>query len=118
MVDKLVEECTETVQEVKLAKITSAENENKNKCSSCTLYIVLSSIIFTVNNRIYTYFIYFHWYLKRDVIRVKFDTYTKQQLNERIDGKRQTNRDQKSNLFFLQRHDQSQKSPLKLLKIR
>ena len=42
----------------------------------------------------------------------------KQQFNERINGKRQTNRDQKSNLFFLQRHDQSQKRPLKLLKIR
>ena len=26
---------------VKLAKITSAENENKHKCSSWTLYIVL-----------------------------------------------------------------------------
>ena len=61
---------------MKLAKKTSAENENKNKCSSCTLYIVSSLIIFTVNNRIYTYFTYFHWYLKRDVIRVKFDTYT------------------------------------------
>ena len=37
IVDKLVEECTEevkkTVEEVKLAKITLSENENKNKCS-------------------------------------------------------------------------------------
>ena len=45
LVDKLVEECTENVGELKLAKITSAENENKHKCSSCTLYIVLFSII-------------------------------------------------------------------------
>ena len=37
LVDKLVEECTENVKEVKLAKITLAENENKHKCSSCTL---------------------------------------------------------------------------------
>ena len=29
LVDKLVEECTENVEEVKLAKITPAENENK-----------------------------------------------------------------------------------------
>ena len=29
LVDKLVEECTENVEEVKLAKITLAENENK-----------------------------------------------------------------------------------------
>ena len=47
LVDKLVEECTENVEEVKLAKITSTENKNKHKCSSCTLYIVLFSIIFT-----------------------------------------------------------------------
>ena len=43
LVDKLVEECTETDNKVKLAKITLAENGNmyKNKCRSCTLYIVL-----------------------------------------------------------------------------
>ena len=33
----------------------------------------------------------------------------KQQFNELINGKSQTNRDQKSNLLFLQRHDHSQK---------
>ena len=57
LVDKLVEECTETNDEVKLAKITLAENENKHKCSSCTLYIVLFSIIFTINIGIGTYFV-------------------------------------------------------------
>ena len=41
LVDNLVEECTETNNEVKLAKTTLAENENKYKCSSCTLYIVI-----------------------------------------------------------------------------
>ena len=45
LVDKPVEECTETVEEVKLAEITLAEDKNKYKCSSCTLYIVLFSII-------------------------------------------------------------------------
>ena len=55
LVDKLVEECTETVEEVKRAKITSmelhstelhstnlhpAKNEDKHKYSSCTLFIV------------------------------------------------------------------------------
>ena len=43
LVDKLVEECTENVEEGKLAKITLAENKNKYKCSSCTLYIALFS---------------------------------------------------------------------------
>ena len=57
LVDKLVEECTETNNEVKLAKITLAENENKYKCSSCTLYIVLFWILFTINVGIGTYFV-------------------------------------------------------------
>ena len=49
LADKLVEECTETNNEIKLAKITLSENENKYKCSSCTPYIVLFSIVFTIN---------------------------------------------------------------------
>ena len=40
----------------------------------------------------------------------------KQQLNEFINGKSQTNRDQKSNLLFLQRHNQSQKFEIELVK--
>ena len=59
--DKLIEECTENVEEVKLAKITSTENKNKHKCSSCTLYIVLFSIIFTINVGIGTYFVYYKY---------------------------------------------------------
>ena len=39
----------------------------------------------------------------------------KQQFNELINGKSQTNRDQKSNLLFLQWHDQSQKFGIKLV---
>ena len=60
LVDKLVEECTENVKEVILVKITSAEDENnhKNKCCSCTLYIVFFSIMFTINVGIGTYFVY------------------------------------------------------------
>ena len=49
LVDKLVDECTETVEEVKLAKITLAENENSYNCSSCTVYIVLFWIFFKIN---------------------------------------------------------------------
>ena len=76
MVDKLIEECTETVEEVKLAKITSAENENKHKHSFCKPYIVLFSILFTINVGIGTYFVYSHWYLKKDVSPVEFGTHT------------------------------------------
>ena len=66
LVDKLVDECTETVEEVKLAKITLAKNENSYKCSSCTVYAVLFWIFFTINvDGIGAYFIYFHSYLKK-----------------------------------------------------
>ena len=58
----MIEECTENIDEVKIA----SENKHKNKCSSCTLYIVLFSILFTMNVGIGTYFVYFHWYLKKD----------------------------------------------------
>ena len=61
LVEKLVEECTETNNEVKLAKITLSENENKHKRSSCPLYIVLFSIVFTINVGIGTYFVYYKY---------------------------------------------------------
>ena len=51
--DELVEECTENIDEVKIP----SENEHKNKCSSCTLYIVLFSIFFAINIGIGTYFV-------------------------------------------------------------
>ena len=60
LVNELVEECIEIVEEVKLAKMPLAENENNHKCSSCMLYIVLFSIVFTINIGIATYFLYWH----------------------------------------------------------
>ena len=60
-VDKLVEQCTENVEEEKLTKITLTEDENEHKCSYCTLYIVLFSIIFTINLGIGTYFVYYKY---------------------------------------------------------
>ena len=43
LVDKLIEECTANVEEVKLAKLTLAEHESMGGCSSCTLYIFFFS---------------------------------------------------------------------------
>ena len=60
LANKLAEECTENIEETKLVEITSAKNENKHKNSSCTLYIALFSIFFTINVGIGTYFLYFH----------------------------------------------------------
>ena len=61
LVDKLVDECTETVEEVKPAIINLAENENSYKCSFCIVYIVLFLILFTINvGGIGAYFVYSH----------------------------------------------------------
>ena len=60
VVDNLVDKCTETVEEVKLARIALAENENSYKCSLCTVYTALFWIFFTTNvGGIGAYFMYF-----------------------------------------------------------
>ena len=59
LVNKSVEECTENIDETRLVEINSTEcNSVENKCkhNSCTLYIVLFSITFTVNIGIGSYF--------------------------------------------------------------
>ena len=44
IVDKLVDECTETAEELKPAIITLAQNENSYKCSSYSIYSVILDI--------------------------------------------------------------------------
>ena len=76
LVDKLMNECTETIKEVKLAKIAFAENENENKYSSCTVYIILMIGTFTVFTGITIYFVYYNWSLiKNNVSCIKFSTH-------------------------------------------
>ena len=73
--DKLIDECTETIEEVKLAKVTLAENENKDKYSSCTVYIVLMIVVFTIFTGITICFVYYNWSLiKNNVSCIKFNT--------------------------------------------
>ena len=87
LVGPLIEEYTETVEEVKLAKVTLAENENNYKCSSSTVYTVLFWIFFTINvGGIDAYFVYFHWYLKKDVLHVDFILALRQQFTKYING--------------------------------
>ena len=72
LVDKLVEqssteECTENIDETRLVEINLTKlNSVKKKCkhNSCTLYIVLLLILFTINIGINSYFVYSCWYLK------------------------------------------------------
>ena len=61
LVAPLTEDCTETVKEVNLVKITLAKNEN----SSCTVHIVLPSIFLTINVGIVTYYVYLQCYTKK-----------------------------------------------------
>ena len=76
MIDKLVDECTETVEEVKPAIVTLAQNENSYKCSSCIMYTVLFWIFFTNNiSGIVAYFVNFYWYLKKHSPYVDFNTH-------------------------------------------
>ena len=53
LVGKLIDECTETIEETSLVKI----NSTKCKSNYCILYIVLFSIFFTINIGIATYFV-------------------------------------------------------------
>ena len=55
LVDKLMEECNEIIEEVKIV------SENKNKCSPCIFYIVLFSIFFTISIGIGVYFVYYKY---------------------------------------------------------
>ena len=89
IVDKLVDECAKTVEEVKLANRTLAKNENSYKYSSCTVYIVLFSIFLTVNVGIVIYFVYSYWYLKKMFYILTYPF--KQQFTKHINGKSQTN---------------------------
>ena len=57
LVDKLVEECTGNIDKIEIA----SENEDKNEPSSCTLYIVLCSMVFTINVGIGIYFVYYKY---------------------------------------------------------
>ena len=62
MVDYLVQQCTETFEKVKLAKINHAKNKGESKCSFCIVYIVLFWIFFTINvGAIAAYFVYYKY---------------------------------------------------------
>ena len=63
LVDKLLEECSENIDENKFVNVTL--NDYKNVCWSCTIYIVLLVIFFKCLIVISCDFVYFYWYLKK-----------------------------------------------------
>ena len=56
---KLIDECTETIEEVKLANITFTENEINQKYSCCKVYIVFMMVVFTISTGITIYFVHY-----------------------------------------------------------
>ena len=69
LVDKLMDECTDNIKEVKLAKITlEHKNENSYKCTSWKVYIVFVIIVFTIFTGITIYFVYYSWSLIQNMI--------------------------------------------------
>ena len=68
LVDKLIDECAETIEEVKLANTTIFENENKyGSCerSSCRVFIVLMIVVYFI--------ILFLWYYLFCLLQLVFD---------------------------------------------
>ena len=64
LVDKLVEECTENIDEIKIPEMALLERRNDCK-SSCTIYAVLIATVFPISIGTGTYFIYYK-YMNRD----------------------------------------------------
>ena len=64
LIDKLTEECTENIDEVKIA------DENECVCSY-TICVILAVIALAISIGIGAYFAYSRWYLKQDVTHIK-----------------------------------------------
>ena len=71
LIDRFVEEFSENID-----KNEMIHNDYGNVCNSCTIYIVLFAIAFSIIIGISSAYFYFHWYLKKDMTRVKFGTNT------------------------------------------
>ena len=65
LIDKLVEECSENIDEKELH--SNEINDYEKICNSCSVYTVLLVIFFTLSISISGIFIYFHWYLKNSI---------------------------------------------------
>ena len=68
---KLVKECSKNIEGNEMFY-----NDCGNLCNSCTVYIVLFAISFLMIIGISSAYFYFYWYIKKDVICVKFNTKT------------------------------------------
>ena len=73
MVDKLIEECTNVIDDNKLYNetldITPLNTISSDVYVSCTLYVVLFTVFLTTSVIIGGVFLYFHWYSQKDIVR-------------------------------------------------
>ena len=75
LVDKLIDECTETIEKLKSANITIFEIGSCER-SSCIVYIALMIVVFTIFTGITVYLVYYNWSLiKNNISCIKFNTY-------------------------------------------
>ena len=63
LADKLIDECSQTTDETKLANITFTENENNYEHNSCTVYIILMIVVIAISTGIAVYLVYYNWSL-------------------------------------------------------
>ena len=72
LVDKIVEECTNFIDEGKIYNETLNVTLS-NDCASCTLYVVLFAVFLSTSVVISGAFVYFHWYKKNKQLDFKKD---------------------------------------------
>ena len=78
LTNKLINDCTKTIEETKLVKITFNENENNYKCGSCIVYIVLMIVAFAISTEITVSLVYYNWSLidnNYNIHCIKFNNY-------------------------------------------
>ena len=79
----LVDEYTETTEEVKWAEITPFENKNNYEYNSCKVYIILMIAVFTIFTGITVYLVYYNWSLiNNNIYFIKFSTHKKKQKSD------------------------------------
>ena len=70
---KLVEECTENINEIKLVEVTPFENKNNYEYNSCRVYIALMIVVFTIFIGITIYLVYYNRSLINNIYCIKFN---------------------------------------------
>ena len=105
LIYKLIKQCTFNFFQKKIAGLALFEHGNECVCSY-TIFVILAAIAVTISIEIGACFACSRWYWKKILLSIKSWVLKKvliikQQFIGLMNGKSQTNRDQKSNLLFL-----------------